>query len=79
MAFLLAFMGKWNRRARVMTIAEWMKFRFGESRDGHCARIIGAVSQLIFAVAMVTYFVIGSGNFSRNFSTFLQYSASAPI
>lgn len=67
MAFLLAFMGKWNRRARVMTIAEWMKFRFGEGRDGHFARIIGAVSQLIFAVAMVTYFVIGSGKFFAEF------------
>jgi len=63
MAFLLAFMGKWNRRARVMTIAEWMFFRFGDRRDGHIARIIGAVSQLVFAVAMVTYFVIGSGKF----------------
>ncbi|MFH1214673.1 MAG: sodium:solute symporter [Candidatus Neomarinimicrobiota bacterium] len=67
MAFLLAFMGKWNRRARVMTIAEWMKFRFGEGRDGHFARIIGAISQLIFAVAMVTYFVIGSGKFFAEF------------
>ncbi len=67
MAFLLAFMGKWNRRARVMTIAEWMHFRFGDGRDGHVARIIGAISQLVFAVAMVTYFVIGSGKFFAEF------------
>ncbi|MBP7460208.1 MAG: sodium:solute symporter [Candidatus Delongbacteria bacterium] len=67
MAFLLAFMGKWNRRARVMTIAEWMKFRFGERLDGHLARIIGAISQLVFTVAMVTYFAVGSGKFFAEF------------
>jgi hypothetical protein len=34
MAFLMAFMGKWNRLARVMTMAEWMKFRFGPGKQG---------------------------------------------
>ena len=28
MAFLMVFMGKWNRRSKVMTQAEWMHFRF---------------------------------------------------
>ena len=27
MAFLMVFMGKWNRRSQVMTQAEWMHFR----------------------------------------------------
>lgn len=67
MAFLLAFMGKWNRRARVMTIAEWMKFRFGEGRDGQLARIIGAAAQIIFTIAMVTYFSVGAGTFIAEF------------
>jgi len=34
MAFLMVFMGRWNRRAGVMTIAEWMKLRFGEDKEG---------------------------------------------
>jgi len=55
MAFLLAFMGKWNRRAQVMTIAEWMHFRFGKQKDGDLARIIGAVSQIVVTFAL--YFV----------------------
>ncbi len=67
MAFLLAFMGKWNRRARVMTIAEWMKFRFGDGPDGQFARIIGAISQIIFTIAMVTYFTVGAGKFVAEF------------
>jgi solute:Na+ symporter, SSS family len=67
MAFLLAFMGKWNRRAQVMTIAEWMHFRFGTRKDGDLARIIGAVSQIIMTIAMVTYFSVGAGKFVAEF------------
>jgi len=50
-----------------MTIAEWMKFRFGERRDGHIARIIGAAAQIIFTIAMVTYFSVGAGTFIAEF------------
>ncbi len=67
MAFLLAFMGKWNRRAQVMTIAEWMHFRFGDRKDGDMARIIGAVSQIIMTIALVTYFSVGAGKFIAEF------------
>jgi len=67
MAFLLAYMGKWNRRAQVMTIAEWMHFRFGDRKDGDIARIIGAVSQIIMTIAMVTYFSVGAGKFVAEF------------
>ncbi|MDY6897160.1 MAG: sodium:solute symporter, partial [Cyanobacteriota bacterium] len=37
MAILMIFMGKWNRRAQVMTLAEWMRFRFGQGREGNTA------------------------------------------
>lgn len=63
MAFLMIFQGKWNRRANVMTLAEWMHFRFGKERDGDVARIIAAVSIIIMTIAMITYFAIGSGKF----------------
>ncbi len=63
MAFLMIFQGKWNRRANVMTLAEWMHFRFGKEKDGDVARIIAAVSIIIMTVAMITYFAIGSGKF----------------
>ncbi len=67
MAFLMIFQGKWNRRAEVMTMAEWMHFRFGKEREGDVARIIAAVSILIMTVAMITYFAIGSGKFVAEF------------
>ena len=63
MAFLMVFMGKWNRRSQVMTQAEWMHFRFGTKKEGDVARIISAIASIIMTVAMVTYFVIGAGKF----------------
>ncbi len=67
MAFLMIFQGKWNRRALVMTLAEWMHFRFGKGRQGDVARLIAAFSIIIVTIAMITYFAIGSGKFVGEF------------
>lgn len=63
MAFLMIFMGKWNRRAKVMTAAEWMELRFGRNTAGNAARILSATANLLFAVTVVTYFAQGGGIF----------------
>ncbi len=63
MAFLMIFMGKWTRRSKVMTLAEWMKYRFGDGIQGKSARIISAISTLIITVAIVSYFSVGAGKF----------------
>ncbi|NOX87546.1 MAG: sodium:solute symporter [Calditrichaeota bacterium] len=67
MAFLMIFQGKWNRRALVMTLAEWMHFRFGKERQGDIARLIAAISVIIVTIAMITYFAIGAGKFVGEF------------
>lgn len=67
MAFLMIFQGKWNRRALVMTLAEWMHFRFGKDKPGDVARLIAAGSIIIVTIAMITYFCIGSGKFIGEF------------
>ncbi len=67
MAFLMIFMGKWNRRSGVMTLAEWMKFRFGADKEGKTARLITAIISIILTIAMITYFAIGGGKFLGNF------------
>ncbi len=67
MAFLMIFQGKWNRRALVMTLAEWMHFRFGKDKQGDAARLIAAISIIIVTIAMITYFAIGSGKFIDEF------------
>lgn len=67
MAFLMAFVGKWYRRARVMTLAEWMAFRFGNCKEGAAARLIMALVVLLFTVAAITMFSIGAGKFVGEF------------
>ena len=63
MAFFLIFMGKWNRRSQVMTLAEWMKLRFGRGREGNIARIISAIANIIISIWIISYFAVGGGKF----------------
>jgi SSS family solute:Na+ symporter len=67
MAFLMIFMGKWNRRAQVMTMAEWMRFRFGSGTEGKTARIVTAISVIVITCALITYMAVGSGKFVSTF------------
>jgi len=67
MAFLMVYMGKWNRRSKVMTQAEWMVLRFGDGSQGRSARLISALGQIIMTIAMVTYFALGGGKFLDSF------------
>ncbi|MGE5679794.1 MAG: sodium:solute symporter family transporter [Bacillota bacterium] len=67
MAFFMVFMGKWNRRAKVMTVAEWMRFRFGDGKAGDMARLISAAANIIFCIGAVSYFAIGGGKFFGEF------------
>ncbi|MGQ4650118.1 sodium:solute symporter family transporter [Lyngbya aestuarii] len=67
MAILMTFMGKWNRRAKVMTLAEWMRLRFGSGREGNTARIISAFANIVFAIGAVSYFSVGGGKFFGQF------------
>lgn len=67
MAILMIFMGKWNRRAQVMTLAEWMRFRFGEGREGNTARVISAIANLMFAVGAMSFFTVAGGKFLGQF------------
>ncbi|HIK12168.1 MAG TPA: Na+:solute symporter [Oscillatoriaceae cyanobacterium M33_DOE_052] len=62
-AFFMIFMGKWTRRSQVMTLAEWMRLRFGEEREGKIARFISAAANLIISIWIISYFVVGGGKF----------------
>jgi len=67
LAFLMVFLGKWYRRTRVMTEAEYMKVRFGEGKGGKLARTLAAVANIVLAIGMVTYFSKGAGGFVAQF------------
>jgi Na+/proline symporter len=59
----MVFMAKWHRRAGVMTVAEWMEFRFGSGPGGQAARLTAAVSIVVLVLGMMTYFCVGFGKF----------------
>ncbi len=63
MAFFMIFMGKWNRRASVMTLAEWMELRFGSNLEGRVARLIAAIGIILSTIAIISYFAVGGGKF----------------
>ncbi|MBN1482458.1 sodium:solute symporter, partial [candidate division KSB1 bacterium] len=71
MAFILAFLGKWHARSGVMTIAEWMEFRFGSGKQGEIARLFCTLSILLGTAGMIGYFFVGTGKF---LSFFLPFS-----
>ncbi len=63
LAMFMIFMAKWHRRAGVMTMAEWMQFRFGSGAGARAARLVSAIGVVILVIAMLTYFCVGFGKF----------------
>jgi Na+/proline symporter len=63
LAFACTYIGKWARRSKVMTDAEWMRLRFGTGTEGHTARIMNALINIGSGTIQVTYFCIGAGKF----------------
>src|SRR5690606_4755633 len=67
-AVWLAFMGKWHRRSKVTTTAEWMELRFGQGVQGRLARYAAALTYLVITVGMVTFFLVAAGKFLADFT-----------
>ena len=63
LALFMVFMAKWHRRSGVMTMAEWMEFRFGDNAGSRAARLTSAVGVVILVIGMSTYFSVGFGKF----------------
>lgn len=66
-ACFAAFMGKWLRRTRVMTGAEWMVVRFGNGTAGEFARFSYAIMAVVIAIAFVGFAEWGCGQFLHCF------------
>ena len=67
MAFFAAYMGKWLRRSRVLTGAEWMIIRFGSGPSGEFARLSYAALAVTTAVAFIGFAEYGCGRFLQMF------------
>lgn len=66
-AFFMSYMGKWVRRSRVMTGAEWMITRFGDGTDGRAARYAYALMAVMTLVGLTGYAFEGIGKFANEY------------
>lgn len=73
-AFFMAYMGKWVRRSKVMTAAEWMRTRFGNDTAGRLARTAYALMAVLTLASFVGYAFQGIGKFA---SVYIRLEALA--
>ena len=69
-AFFMSYMGKWVRRSNVMTGAEWMVTRFGDSIDGKVARISYTIMAVVMLTGFIGYAFQGIGKFVSVYISF---------
>jgi SSS family solute:Na+ symporter len=74
--FLMVYLSAWLRRSNVMTGAEWIRTRFGNSRGAQLSHIIIVVFAIIGVIGFLAYGFKGSGKF---FATFLPWDWSPDI
>jgi Na+/proline symporter len=67
LAVMMLISGKWHRRSKCLTTAEWMVFRFGDGFGGRFAQLLMAVAGLANAVGMLAYLIKGAGLFLTMF------------
>jgi SSS family solute:Na+ symporter len=65
--FMMVFLSIWLRRSGVMTGAEWIRFRFGDSKGAQLSHIIVVVFALVNVLGFLAYSFIGAGKFSAGF------------
>ncbi|QQE11634.1 sodium:solute symporter [Planctomycetota bacterium] len=67
---MLLWTGKWHRRSKCITGAEWMIFRFGDNFGGRCAQLIAAFAGIVGTIGMLAYLIKGAGIFLAMFLPF---------
>lgn len=65
--FMLVFLSIWLRRSGVMTGAEWIRFRFGDSKGAKLSHIVVVVFALVNVLGFLAYSFIGAGKFAAGF------------
>lgn len=68
--FLMVYLSIWLRRSNVMTGAEWISFRFGNSRGAHLSHMVVVLFALINVIGFLAYGFIGIGKFASEFIPF---------
>lgn len=65
--FMMVFLAIWMRRSNVLTGAEWINFRFGNSLGARLSHIATVIFAVVIVIAFMAYFVEGIGKFSAQF------------
>jgi Na+/proline symporter len=65
--FRMMYLGTWVRRSNVLTGAEWMRTRFGESPGARLAYLSVVIYALLHVVGFLSYAFRGIGEFTRPF------------
>jgi Na+/proline symporter len=65
--FRMMYLGTWVRRSNVLTGAEWMRTRFGDSPGAKLAYISVVVYAMVHVVGFLSYAFRGIGEFTRPF------------
>ena len=65
--FRMMYLGTWVRRSNVLTGAEWMKTRFGNSRGAELAYLSVVAYALVSVVGFLSYAFRGIGKFTKPF------------
>jgi len=65
--FRMMYLGTWVRRSNVLTGAEWMRTRFGDSRGAEWAYLSVVVYALVSVVGFLSYAFRGIGKFTKPF------------
>lgn len=72
--FMMVFLSIWLRRSGVMTGAEWIRFRFGDSKGAKLSHLIVVIFAILVVITYVAYGFIGIGKFA---TVFLPWQLSA--
>jgi SSS family solute:Na+ symporter len=65
--FLMVYLSKWLRRSNVMTGAEWIKTRFGDTRGAQLSHCIVVIYALVSVIGFLTYAFKAIGKFATQF------------
>jgi SSS family solute:Na+ symporter len=72
--FMMVYLSLWLRRSRVMTGAEWIRFRFGEGTGAHLSHLIVVLYAMLIVISFLAYGFVGIGKFA---ATMLPWELSA--
>ena len=70
LVFMFLWTGKWHRRSKCLTGAEWMIFRFGDGPGGRFAQFMSVIAGVAGTIGMLAYLIKGMGLFLSMFIPF---------